>query len=413
MTQYEKLKVSYDVWKQVYTNHSTSWSAYQTIAGEHMREVFSGNSEYVFTTLIGEDIYNSFSVDIEPHVTTVSSSDDAVALIVAGVSNIIATPKDASGHLLVALNKTQRDNVPLVALQGRICSEVLYATHNFCDKSTWFGGSTRVTSASLIQTGSVWYHSASGYGTSWIDLKHGKIFDEEGMIEDQKYFAGLVNEEQHGYSIDVIVDGVPKTERNKLTNVGGDYIVDYSKGTIEPITENWVTSSVTASFSRANSSAWYLTPLEGKSIVVEKAEIQFSTNIDFNTSFTTNIEGYAAIFAPQYIQANGGPLPNDARITIQTTTYKTIDQIVDEAVGAYPEIPSFTSGSLRGLSSPRHIFHFHYTSVRKLYSSLGMRMVILTENDIQFGGDRATATFYCMSENDPGIQQALINLGLM
>jgi hypothetical protein len=125
------------------------------------------------------------------------------------------------------------------------------------------------------------------------------------------------------------------------------------------------------------------------------------------------VEGYAAVFAPHLIEANGGPFPNDFRILLEQTKYKTVDQLIDEAISSYPEIPTLSSGSMRGFATPRHIFQFHYAAVRKLYSSLGMRVVITTEDDINFGGERATATFYCISETDSGIMPALQNMGLI
>lgn len=160
-------------------------------------------------------------------------------------------------------------------------------------------------------------------------------------------------------------------------------------------------------------STYYLEPLPGKVLVMEKAEVQFSKDIALTTTFIMGVEGYAAVFAPQYIQANGGPLPNDARIMLETTLYKTVDQLIDESIMAFPEIPVLSSGTLRGYQQPRHIFQFHYAAVRKLYSSLGLRVVITNEDDIPFGGERATATFYCTSEPDPGVNAALKEMGLI
>lgn len=321
-------------------------------------------------------------------------------------------PIKSDGTPVFSLDKAQQDGAPLVALQGRLGSEVIYATHNLCDETTWYNGSIRVTSASLIQSGSIWYHSGVGLQSKWIDLKHGKVFDEEGLIEDQQIFANANGGDPHGYSIEVIVDGVVKQERQPFATSGGDYVVNYHSGTIEPVSEDWTGLDVTASFSHAGSSIWYLEPLPNKVLVMENAEVQFSDDIIFHTGFVMGVEGYASIFAPQLIQSNGGPLPDNARITLEETHYKTIDQVIDEAIMAFPQIPPM-GGTARGFTKARNIFQFHYGAVRKLYSSLGMRVSVTTEGHVSFGGERATATFYCTSQTDPGFQVALQEMDLI
>lgn len=320
----------------------------------------------------------------------------------------------ATGAPIFALEKTQKDGAPLVAIQGRVGSETIYATHNFCDETTWYNGSNRVTSASLVMTGSSWYHSGVGLNSCWIDMTHGKMFDEEGLVEDQQIFATQAGGDPHGYSVHVVVSGVVKTQRSSFESTGGDYTVDYASGTITPVSgQDWTGQDVIACFSYKGSSYWYLEPLPNKTLVMEKAEIQFSHDTDYNTTLEMGVEGFAAIFAPQYIQANGGPLPNDARIPLESTLYKTVDQLVDEAIMAFPQIPVITSSNGRGYTQPKNIFQFHYAAVRKIYASLGMRVFIKNANDISFGGERATATFYCTSEDDPGTTAALQAMGLL
>jgi hypothetical protein len=406
--------VSYDIWKTLFINHSSSWSGYKLVDDVESGFLYTGNEDFIYTTKYDGNTFTDYSSSLQSYLTPVSKSNDAIVLLSTGLSNVSRqVPRNSAGVPVYTLETRQNDSTPLVAIKGRVGSETIYTTHNFCDKSTWYNGSVRVVSGTLTQSGSIWYHSASGYGVPWLDLQHGKLFDEEGLIEDQFIFAPLRNEPQHGYSIEVFVDGVAKTARAPFQNSGGDYTIDFKNGHIQPVTEDWAGQTVSASFSRYGNSIWYLEPLPNKVLIIEKAEVQFSKDIEFNTTFVMGVEGYASIFAPQLIQANGGPLPNDARITIEQTSYKTIDQLIDEAINAYPEIPAISTGSLRGFATPRHIFQFHYAAVRKIYSSLGMRVKITTENDISFGGERATATFYCISENDPGAMTALANMGLI
>jgi hypothetical protein len=352
-------------------------------------------------------------------LTTGSNSEKETLDGVVSVHNGQPLPSptlstSSDGSPIFALEKTQTDGAPLVAIQGRVGSEAIYASHNFCDPTTWYNGSVRVTSASLVQSGSYWTCSTASQicGIPWIDMSHGKMYDEEGLIEDQQIFAAAHGGEPHGYSVEIFVSGTLVEERAPFATSGGDYVINYGNGTVQALSD-WTGLDVTASFSRMGNSNYYLEPLPGKVLVMEKAEVQFSKDIELTTNFIMGVEGYAAIFAPQLTQAYGGPLPNDARITIDQTLYKTVDQLVDESIQAFPEIPVLSSGSLRGYSQPRHIFQFHYAAVRKLYSSLGMRVIIINDNDIPFGGERATATFYCTSENDPGAMPALAAMGLV
>jgi len=352
-------------------------------------------------------------------LTTGSNSDkEALDNIVAVHSGQPLTFKtintSSQGSVVFALEKRQIDDAPLVAIQGRVGSEVIYASHNFADPTTWYNGSIRVTSASLEQSGSFWCCPTSSVhcGKPWIDMYHGKTYDEEGLAEDQQILAQAGGGDPHGYSVSIFVTGTLMQQRKPFAQSGGDYTIDYREGHVIP-TGDWSGLDVTASFSRMGDSTYYLEPLPGKVLVMEKAEVQFSKDIALTTTFIMGVEGYAAVFAPQYIQANGGPLPNDARIMLETTLYKTVDQLIDESIMAFPEIPVLSSGTLRGYQQPRHIFQFHYAAVRKLYSSLGLRVVITNEDDIPFGGERATATFYCTSEPDPGVNAALKEMGLI
>lgn len=300
--------------------------------------------------------------------------------------------KDELGNPIVGFRNQQADGTGKLVLGSRLGKEVIYATHNLCDPTTWYSESVRVTSKALTDNAGVW---ESG-DPNWIDMTHGKVFDEEGICEDQAIFDPG---NPHCYVVVVTVDAVPKTERAAFALSGGDYTVDYATGKVTPVLEDWTGKAVLASYSKAGTSEWVLTPTPGRGLQIEKAEVQFASNLDFNGSFRMTVYGYAAIFAPQL------GLPAGTRIPIESTMYKTIDQIIDEAVEAYPLIPAL--GGARGFTSPRQIFQFHYASARTAWSSLGMQIRVSIDGDQPYGGERATATFYCLSKTDPGITGAL------
>ena len=309
----------------------------------------------------------------------------------------------------------QNDSALLVANVGRIGKEVIYATHNFCDATTWYYESARETSASLADSGDGLTFTSSH--ECWIDMTGGKLYDEEGLVEDQNIFALASNQEQHGYEVKVWVSGVLKNQRSRFSNEretegdDWDYEVDYTSGTIT--FQNTPTGSVVTSYSYKSGSLWTLKPLPNKVLIMEKAEVQFSKDIGFNASLHMDVYGYCVYFAPSLAQSNGGPYPDTTLIPLEEATYKTIDQLIDEAVRAFPPVPALSSGSDRGYTQEKHIFQFHYSAVRKLYSSLGMEVRISIQGNKPWDGERATATFYCTSKDDGGYLSSLKELGLI
>lgn len=308
--------------------------------------------------------------------------------------------RDEDGNPVVALSARQADGTSLVAVKARFGREVIYATHSFCDPTTWFWDSDRVEGKPLVENNGVW---ESG-DPNWIDLDHGKVMDEDAVKEDQAIF----HPPPHGYAIAITVDGVEQTPRAPFATSGGDYVIDYVAGTVTPTDPvAWAGKTVLATYSKATTSGWEMIPTDGRGLIIEAAEIQFSKDIEMNATLVMEVYGLVELFAPQLLIANGGPLPPGTPIPIETTKYKTMDQLIDEAIGAYPVIPSFSNASKRGYTQERYIFQFHYTSARPVFSSLGMFIRIYLEGDRPLGGERATATFYCLSKIDPGIDEAM------
>lgn len=304
--------------------------------------------------------------------------------------------------------KQQADSTPLTAPGVRLGTETIYATHNFCDPCTWYSESERVTEQALTDSGDgLTWNSGD---TSWIDMSHGLVFDEEGLIEDQAIFNPG---DPHGYSVvvEVSTDGGStwdtKTQRTPFAASGGDYTVDYAAGTVTFATDQ-SGNDVRASYSKAATSGWIVQPLTDKALTIEKAEIQFSADVDMTSTLIMEVFGTVDIFAPELM---GEPynLPSGTPIPIETTLYKSMYQIIDESVGTFPAFPAL-GGSTRGTDQPTYILQFHYGAAKQMFSSLGMYIRISLSNDTKFGGERATATFYLLSKSDPGVQSALAQL---
>lgn len=272
----------------------------------------------------------------------------------------------------------------LVAVAAREGSETIYASHNFCDRTTWFGNSVRTTEA-LSGSGTVF----SGSHQYWICMNRGNVLDEDGWSDDVP----------HGYQVIVVANGVSMSQRNPLSDTGGDYVVNYESGTITFLTGTYDTGSVTASYSYENGSTFTITPYPYKKLDIEEVEAQFTEDVVMNDTIVFGLYGYVQCFAPQYWQGNGGPFPTNTKILLKTQKYRSLRQLVDEALGSYPVIPPI-AGARRGFSSPMYGFPFRYSTARSLFDSMGMEVRVWLENDIPCTGERVTATFYCVVDDE-------------
>lgn len=280
-----------------------------------------------------------------------------------------------------------QDHIPLFAPAPREGSEVIYATHNLCDKTTWYSQSTRVTAETLTDSGDgLTWGSANA---NWIDLYSGRVMDDDGIRADIS----------HGYAIIVSVDGVEKTMREPYETSGGDFSINFVTGAVTFFTSQ-AGKAVVATYSFESGATWILRPSAGTVLDVESAEAQFSSDVVANDTLRFSIHGLAAVFAPEAVA--GGQLQATDLVEIGSERYKRITQIVDQAIGAFPAIPAM-GGAQRGVQTSIHGFPFRYGTLRRLYSSYGMELRVTLEHGRPFGGEYATATFYCVSRAEAGL----------
>ncbi|MGD9209159.1 MAG: hypothetical protein PVI90_00210 [Desulfobacteraceae bacterium] len=248
-------------------------------------------------------------------------------------------------------------------------ASVLVVSYNWCDKCTWYQNSIRKTGQTLTLDSGTTYKSDI---SNWIDLTHGRLYREDLVSSN--------------YLVKVYDNGVELTQRTSFTDSGGDYTVDYKNGKITLATAP--SGPVTADFSHENGSLFTIAPTAGKCLWVEESEVQFSTNIILNDTV------HFQAFATNPYDPEGPKIPVTSK-----TTYKTAGDYVDEARGVYPSVPAF-GGSTRGLLFGHLVFPFKYLQLQELLSSMGLEIRIWLENDIEFGGERATGTFYCTSKDE-------------
>lgn len=285
--------------------------------------------------------------------------------------------------------KQQGDKALLVSVVGREGRETIWATHNFADKTTWYNDSVRVTTGTLYNSGNDLLFSGSN--NYWIDMSHGKVFDEDALASDI----------DHGYAVSLTVDGTPKTPRAPFASSGGDYTINYRSGSVTFASP--VTGTVLCSYSYASGSTWVLRPYPNKALDIEEAEAQFSADCVMKDTLHFTIFGNAEVFAPELVAS--GSLQIGDKVPLEETKYKTIFQMIDEALGSYPVIPKIgTNTNGRMNDNPMYGFPFTYNAVRRLLDGNGVELRVYLENHEEYEGERATATFYCVTRNDEEIE---------
>lgn len=261
----------------------------------------------------------------------------------------------------------------LIVPEPRAGTELIIVTHNFCDPTTWYSDSAR---ADEVLSDSGDGLTFSGSHVNWIDMVHGRVFDS----------AALALEAPHEYAVVVVVDNVTASMREPYATSGGEYVVNYASGSITCVSGTWSGKVVRAAYSYAQSSRWKLSVDPGKRIDIEQAEAQFSSDVIMNDTIDFEVWVY-----------NPYDFPNKFRYLL--TSYPRLSNFIDEALGSYPVIPPI-GGSARGTQNPIYGFPFRYGTVRKLSSVQGAELHVKLKDDKAFGGEHATATFYCTVRND-------------
>lgn len=279
------------------------------------------------------------------------------------------------------------DGKPIFSIYPTEGSRTTIVTHNWCDKTTWYQKSTRVVAETLsaVIVGET-YSTAHEY---LIDTLHGKLWDENSLKDS----AG------NSYRVAVFVDGVQKQEVDPHTNEG-DFSVNYELGVITFSPTIATNAVVTATYHYAGGSTFTIKPAAGKKLMMRTVEVQFSSDVEMNDTVIFEPYGYVDVFAPQYLQANGGPYPPGTLVPLGATVYKTMLDFQAESNGAMPKIPAIGGTGWRGIQNEIIVFPWDYAAMITVSSAAGMEIRMRLEHDTPFGGEFGTATVYCLSDDE-------------
>ena len=250
-------------------------------------------------------------------------------------------------------DKTPAQKVISVAVKRPEGSSTTLCTHDFTNKSTWYQGSIEVTGETLSANGLTY----SAVNDGWIDLEHGKVYNEYA-IENKR---------------------APKIYDNAVLITTG-FTINYEDGEI--VFDNTPTGPITADYWHGSDSTFTVSPLSGKYLIIEHAELNFTKDIEMTTPLNFEIWVY-----------NPADLPN--KVKYQNIKYKNMKDIISAAnlgQGFIQACGEITKDIL--------IFPFNYATVKPLSSSLGAELRITADDNIELNGEWANAAFYILSEDE-------------
>jgi hypothetical protein len=273
------------------------------------------------------------------------------------------------------------NNIPVFATVKSDATKTTLYSFDWTDKTTWYPDSLRVVAEAPSSLGAGAYQLAH---TDVIDTYHGLISGEDFLLD-----AGGFS-----YRVAITVDGTPQVEQDPAFGTGGDFTVDYATGVVQFLAghEPGGGAVVLVTYHYATGSRFIIKPLPGKILSIDNVECQFAEDVVLMDTVKFQAMGPWEIFAP------GAGLPPGTMIPLgPPNLYKGMRDIFNDATRAYPKYPALGGPGWRGMQMPVIICCWDYIGATLLQASLGIEIWLSLEHDIEFGGDFATATFYCTS----------------
>lgn len=233
-----------------------------------------------------------------------------------------------------------------------------YVSHDWTDPTTWYNDAQEITNETLTQVvAGELYDGSKDY---WIDLTHGRLFEEDNL----------------SYPVKVYDNGTPLIEDSH-------YSIDYAQGRVSAIAPYVFNGPVTADYWYEAGSTYVLKPNTGKILKIKKAEIQFTEDLVMKKIYW-EVWGYDPNNPPN-------------KIMYQRRIYKTIKDIIAIGNLGQGKIEAFDI-----FTSHIRVFPFDYNRSIDLQDSLGleMRIHIPGGNSNPMTGEWATITFYTAEEDE-------------
>lgn len=274
---------------------------------------------------------------------------------------------------------------------------------NFCDKTTWYHNSTKVTDEAVGTGDGAQTVFALDHGTDAVAdeaivcLSHGKLSEENNLANPDGDFREMGNgygttyaAKLSGYVPVIKIDGVEQSERAYGETTGGDYEINYTTGALTFYTAPANTLAITATYYYvpANEGPCVLVvPGAGKRYMIDRVEIQSSPD--------------AAPKCDIIMGVYAGAAPPSGTLVERPTVIKNIYDIVNWAYGSRPQVETHAGAEARGLNHLINIHQVRYASEIPLLSSSLMYMQVHLDQAVPFAGTWATIVIYGIEEDEP------------
>jgi len=235
--------------------------------------------------------------------------------------------------------------VATTKLEGSSTQKV---SHDFCDDTTWYSNSLRISSETLSTSDNLTYKSIHPV---WIDLEHGKVPYEDRLAVNYK----------------------PIIKVNGAIVTSG-FNIDYKKGEIT-FTQSKSGSTVTAYYSYANGSTWSILPDPSKILKILGTTIKFTSDVNLGAGQSINFQ--------LFVGGNPYGYP---------TVYKNVKDLIKCTMLAPSTIKGFG-----GVVGEVNFLPFDYITSKDLKSSLGMEIRIWLSNHLECAGEFGIVSANCIS----------------
>jgi hypothetical protein len=359
-------------------NANHHWVVYKQPVDDQTFHLYAGNLEYFYVTYVSDVDTTDFTAWLEDRTSIqIVSEDEAIAYIV-GVGQLLVNPaKTSDGRQRIAIEKSQ--NV-----------RTNFFSYDFTDPCTWYQTATRIVDEVATDSGDhITYNLAQN---RVIDNYHGRITQEDDLLGS----GG------HSLRVVVKVNDVVKTEQDPHYGTGGDYTINYELGKVIFESVKDVADVIKVTYHYAINSIYTVKPLAGKQLLIDIAEVQFSSDVDPRDTVLFEAWGIADFFLTSaQMTAYGIPYGIGYKIRLQRLAYKTMADFHNDAFRSYPSYPAL--GDPDNWRSQHHAvttFDWDYLGSVSLSSAKGMELRVYLEHHEPFVGYMATATFYCRSESE-------------
>lgn len=256
------------------------------------------------------------------------------------------------------IDKRTSNQIPKFSMYEPEGDAATIVSHDFTDPCTWYQGSLAMANEALTQVGVTLTYK--GTRLNWIDLKSGRIYDEDNILAQNPT-----------YQPEVKVAGVVVTTGFTINPKLGEVTF-----TATPA------GAVTASYRYADKSWFIVKPKAGKVLSIKSAEVQFSSNVVINNPFY--FEAWV-----NHPQAGFIPVPGSR------VAYKNAKDFISACNGGQGLIPKWS-----GLAFDVHVFPFQYARPKPIKASQAVEIRVYCLNHAPIVGEFATCTFYVNVDNE-------------